>query len=212
MTNQEILNYKNYIYGIAKMFKNYKNKEDLYQAGCMGLINAYNHYNDSMNAKFTTYAYPYIVGEMYKLVTTDKNLKLNYNLNKLALKIEKANVLLAQKYNRYPTTKELAEYLEVSELDIINVLELNNPSLSLDYENNDNISLNDIIPSNTSDIDTMIALKEELAKLNELEKEVFIKKLNNYTQDEIASSLGINQVKVSRILTKTKEKIRQNIV
>ena len=110
MTNTELLNYNNYIYGIAKMFKNYKNKDDLYQAGYMGLINAYNNYDDSMNAKFTTYAYPYIVGEMYKLVTNDKNVKLNYNLNKLALKIEKATILLAQKYNRYPTYKEIASY------------------------------------------------------------------------------------------------------
>ena len=212
MTNEEILNYTNYIYGIAKKFKNYKNKEDLYQAGYIGLIDAYNHYENSKNAKFTTYAYPYIIGEMYKLVTKDKNIKLNYNLNKLSLKIEKANILLAQKYNRYPTTKELAEYLEINELDVINVLELNKESLSLEYELDENIKLCDTVSNNETNIDTLISIKDELNKLTDLEKEILTKKINNYTQEEIAKFLGINQVKVSRTLTKVKEKIRQNTV
>ena len=64
------------IYSISNYFKNYKSREDLYQAGCLGLIEAYKRYNPKMNAKFTTYAYPYILGEMRKLVREDKGIKI----------------------------------------------------------------------------------------------------------------------------------------
>ena len=50
-----------------------------------------------MNAKFTTYAYPYILGEMRKLVREDKGLKISREITKLNLKIEKAYILLSQK-------------------------------------------------------------------------------------------------------------------
>lgn len=68
MTNEQINDYSSYIYSIMKRFKNYKNKEDLFQAGCIGLINAYNRFDPSIGAKFTTYAYLDILGEMYKVV------------------------------------------------------------------------------------------------------------------------------------------------
>ena len=65
------------IYSIANYFKNYSNKEDLYQVGRLGLITAYKKYNPNMNCKFTTYAYPYILGEMRRLVREDKGIKIS---------------------------------------------------------------------------------------------------------------------------------------
>lgn len=213
MTNEDILKYSSYIYGIAKYFKNYKNKDDLYQAGYIGLINAYNNYTDK-GAKFTTYAYPYILGEMYKLVNDDKGIKICNNLKKLNLKIEKARIVLAQKYNRYPTTKELSEYLEIDEIEIIESIKSCNPIMSMDYEittNDKPISLEETISSRELDIDTLLSLKNELSNLTEQEKFILESNINNYSQEEIASILGINQVKVSRTLSKVKEKIRQNV-
>ena len=64
---QLILEYEKLIYSVMKIFRNYPNKEDLFQVGCIGLINAYNNYNSNINAKFSTYAYSYILGEMKKL-------------------------------------------------------------------------------------------------------------------------------------------------
>ena len=70
-----ILENQNLIYSITKYFENYKSKEDLFQAGCIGMILAYKNYDDTMNVKFTTYAYPYILGEMRKLIREDKGIK-----------------------------------------------------------------------------------------------------------------------------------------
>ena len=87
-----IMNNERLIYSIANYFKNYQSKEDLYQAGCLGLITAYKKYDPNMHCKFTTYAYPYILGEMRKLVREDKGLKISREITKLNLKIEKAYV------------------------------------------------------------------------------------------------------------------------
>lgn len=214
MTNEQILEYSNYIYGLTKYFKNYKNKEDLYQAGCIGLIMAYNRFDSNMGAKFTTYAFPFIIGEMYKLVSNDKGIKISSNYKKLNLKIEKVRILLSQSLNRYPTNKELAQYLEVDELDIIECMRANNPIMSMDYkiDNDDkNIILSDIISDEQIDIDTLIMLKQEMNKLNKEERYILESNLNNYTQEEIAKKLGINQVQVSRKLNKIKEKIKLKV-
>ncbi len=99
MTNQDIEKYSKLIYSIMKRFKNYANKDDLYQAGYIGLINAYQNYDSSYGAKFTTYAYPYILGEMYKQVCNDKSIKVGSKMNNLSLKLEKAINILARLMN-----------------------------------------------------------------------------------------------------------------
>lgn len=215
MTNDEIEKYSNYIYSIMKRFKNYNNKEDLFQAGCIGLINAYNRFNPNMGAKFTTYAYLDILGEMYKLVLQDRSLKIGTKMNKLNLKIEKANILLSQRLYRYPTIKELSDYLEVEEELIENCLKLNNPIINLDETiSNDGkeITYYDTISNNEIDYDTLVSLKDEINNLTEEEKYLLEKSLiDNYTQQEIATLLNINQVQVSRKITRIKEKIKQKI-
>ena len=85
---------KNLIYSIARYFENYSNKEDLFQAGCIGMILAYKNYDKTKNVKFTTYAYHYILGEMKKLIMEDKGIKISRNLQFLYLKIEKSRCLL----------------------------------------------------------------------------------------------------------------------
>jgi len=215
MTNEQINEYSNYIYSIMKRFKNYKNKEDLFQAGCIGLINAYNRFDPSMGAKFTTYAYLDILGEMYKLVMQDRSLKISTKMNKLSLKIEKANILLSQKLCRYPNIKELSEYLEIEEEIIENCLRLNNPVINLDETiNNDGkeITYYDTISNHEMDYDTLVALKQELSNLSDEERYLLEKSLiDNYTQQEIAEVLNINQVQVSRKINKIKDKIKQKI-
>ncbi len=215
MTNEQISEYSSYIYSIMKRFKNYKNKEDLFQAGCIGLINAYNRFDPNMEAKFTTYAYLDILGEMYKVVSQDKALKLGTKMNKLNLRIEKANVLLSQKLYRYPTIKELSDYLEIEEEIIENCLKLNNPIINLDETINKEgkeLTFYDTISNNDIDMDTLVALKQELNNLNDNERYLLEKNLvENYTQSELATILHTNQVQVSRKLNKIKEKIKSRI-
>ena len=73
---------QNLVYAMAHQFKNYNQKEDLYQVGDIGLIKAYQNYDETKGAKFTTYAFPYVLGEMKKLVREDKSYKVSRDIAK----------------------------------------------------------------------------------------------------------------------------------
>lgn len=204
------------IYKITHFFTNYTLKEDLFQVGCIGLIKAYQNYKEGYNTKFTTYAYPYILGEIKKYVREDKGIKVSRDISKLNLKIEKAYILLTQKLMREPTSNELASFLGIEEFLVIEALSTNNKIYSLDEPveyNEDTISLYEKIGTiETVDKETLITLKEELKNLDKDDYNI----INNHyfkdlTQNEIAQMLGINQVQVSRkekkILTKLKDKL-----
>lgn len=209
-----ILENKNLIYSITRYFEKYSNKEDLFQAGCIGMIMAYKNYNPDMNVKFTTYAYPYILGEMKKLVREDKSIKISRNIQLLNLKVEKANILLTQKLMRKPTILELADFLEIPIYMIEEAINSNKPIYSIDEPLNDegkDITLQDTI-GKTDDIDDLLLLREELSKLNPFEQQLINKRyINDLTQQQTAFELGISQVQVSRgeqkILTKLKSKL-----
>lgn len=207
---------ENLIYKITHYFTNYLSKEDLFQVGCIGLIKAYYNYKDTYNTKFSTYAYPYILGEIKKYIREDKGIKISRDITKLNLKIEKANLILTQKLMRIPTIDELAQYLGIDKYYISEALNSNNVIHSLDEpisENGKELTLYDTISNVESmDIDTLLALKHELSLLSEDEYRIINERyLQDKTQTQVADILGINQVQVSRyeqkILTKLKDKL-----
>lgn len=210
-----IIDNQNLIYKICSYFSKYENKEDLFQVGCIGLIKAYKNYNENMGAKFTTYAYPYILGEIKKYVREDKGLKISRDISKLNLKIEKATILLSQRLMREPSISEISLYLEIDEYLIVEALKSNNNIESIDKSINDDgkeMTLQDIIKVESLDIDSLIMLKEELNNLNSEEKTIINSRYNeDLTQSETAKNLGLTQVQVSRkeqkILMKLKDKL-----
>jgi len=210
-----ILNNEKLIYSITNYFKNYNCKEDLYQAGCLGLINAYKKYNPNMNCKFTTYAYPYILGEMRKLVREDKGIKISREITKLNLKIEKAYVLLTQKLMKEPTTYEIASFLEIPEYYVSEAILSLNKIKSIDEPVNGEgkeFTLQDVI-GKSNNIDDLILLRDSLSKLSEEEKELINNRyVNDYTQSETSKIIGMSQVQVSRKEHKVLEKLRQKMV
>jgi len=202
-----ILHNQKLIYKVAHYFDNGQNMEDLFQVGCIGLIDAYDNYKPEYGTKFTTYAYPYIMGEMKKYVRENRNIKISKEMVKLSLKIESAKNLLMQELMREPTIKELSHFLELPE-DIIMAALINLDSVSLDKENEVG-NLYDIIPSKMIDYSELIMLKEEIDALPEPDRTIIIKRyLNDLTQTEVARQLGTNQIFVSRCENKALKLIR----
>jgi len=203
------------IYSICNYFKNYQSKEDLYQAGCLGLITAYKKYNPNMNCKFTTYAYPYILGEMRKLVREDKGLKISREITKLNLKIEKAYILLSQKLMKEPTTKEIANYLEIPEYYVSEAILSLNKIKSIDEPVNSEgkeFTLQEVI-GESQNIDDLILLRDSLKNLNSEELELINNRyIKDYTQNETSKIIGMSQVQVSRKEHKVLEKLKQKMV
>lgn len=203
------------IYSICNYFKNYKSKDDLYQAGCLGLINAYKKYNPDMNCKFTTYAYPYILGEMRRLVREDKGIKVSREISKLNLKIEKAYILLSQKLMKEPSTLEIANFLEIPEFYVSEAILSLNKIKSIDEPVNSEgkeFTLQEVI-GNTDNIDDLILLRESLQSLNTEEQELINNRyIKDYTQTETSKIIGISQVQVSRKEQKVLQKLKNKMV
>ena len=200
---QLILKYEKLIYSVMKYFNNYSNKEDLFQVGCIGLINAYNNYNSNINVKFSTYAYSYILGEMKKLVREDKGIKISRNISKLYSQIENANMYLTQKLMRTPTLSEISLLLNIDEYLIVEALNSTNSLLDID----------DLQINNSDDYSNSFLLIEELNKLSMEELDLINKRyMQDMTQNEVAKSLGMSQVQVSRKEHKVLEKLKKQLV
>ena len=210
-----ILNNEKLIYSICNYFKNYSSKEDLYQAGCLGLISAYKKYNPNMNCKFTTYAYPYILGEMRKLVREDKGMKISREITKLNLKIEKAYILLTQKLMKEPSIEEIANYLEIPEYYVSEAILSLNKIKSIDEPVNSEgreLTLQEVI-GKYNNIDDLILLRDSLNNLTQEERTLINNRyVNDYTQSETSKIIGMSQVQVSRKEHKVLEKLKQKMV
>lgn len=209
-----IINNKPLIYSACKYFKGYSHMDDLFQVGCLGMIKAYKNYDSSSNCKFTTYAYPYILGEMKKLVREDKGIKISREISKLNLKIEKAYVLLSQKLMKEPSINEIADFLDIpysyvsdAILSLNKIRSLDQPVKSLE----NSLSLEEVIGSKDS-IDDLLVLKDYLSSISDEERSILENRLfKDYTQSETAKIMGISQVQVSRKEERAKKKIRQMV-
>ena len=211
---QAIYENQGLVYSIAGYFKNYRNKDDLYQAGYLGIINAYNHFDPNQGCKFSTYAYTYILGEMRKLIREDRGYKVSRSISKMNLLIEKAYILLSQKLMRYPKVKEIADYLNIDEYLVSEAIMSTHNIKSIDEPILDdaNCTLQEVI-GYSENVDDLIMLKDSLLKLNDKEKQLIENRyMNNLTQRETSDIMNMSQVQVSRKEKKILQKLKSSMV
>ena len=184
------------IYSVIKKFKGGE-IDDLYQAGCLGIIKAYQNYNSNNLVKFTTYAYPFIVGEIYKYFTNNRNIHMSPENIRLLYAIKRAKEKLTNHLGRVPSIDEIASFLEIDYLTLNNLLMMEDTeSLDYNYENN---SLYDFIKKEDISKDEKKKKKNAILSLNEEEKKLIKERyFNNVTQKELAYFYNTNQVKISR--------------
>ena len=176
-----ILKYEKLIWSIVNKYKSYFDKDDLFQVGVIGLINAYKNYDKKQNTKFSSYAYFYIFGEIKKYISESYLFKVSKELIKINTLVEKAKVLLSQKLQREPSYFEIALYLEIDEEKILEAKEATSLVESLDYKEEDEFSLYENI--NTSYNEKMISpeildLKKGIESLDEFSKELINNRYN----------------------------------
>lgn len=195
------------IYSIAKKFYN-NDLEDLYQQGVIGIIKAYKNYKEeNNNAKFSTFAYKYIFGEMYNHSMKRQGIKISKDTLKAYKSIVKVQDFLSQKLNREPSIYELSLYVEIAEEEIGKILDIANSILSLDsVETNINSDKNNSVSID----DSYIELRESLKCLDDEERKIIqYRYYCDYTQNEIAEKLNMTQVMVSRYEKKSLQKIKR---
>ena len=194
------------IYEFLSKYKNNYNIDDLYQAGSIGLIKAYKNYKENNIVKFSTYAYKYVLGEIIKCISNERNIKVSDEYISLYKKYLNVKKLLTNKYNREASFKEISEFMEIDESSLLNIIESVSFTKTIDDEifnyGNDFREI----------IDDKILIDNEIESLNEFDKLLIkYRYFDGLSQSETANALGISQVKVSRcekmILTKMKNNI-----
>ncbi|MCI7701520.1 MAG: sigma-70 family RNA polymerase sigma factor [Tenericutes bacterium] len=208
---EELLNYEGLVYGIIQRYTKYFEKDDLYQAGMVGLINAYHNFDSSQGTKFSTYAYYYVLGEVRKFVREAGLVKVSSDLVKLNQSIEKVREVMSQRLGREPTTTEISLFLEVDEEKIEEARVAALDVRSLDYSVDEELPefYNSVAAFDTETTPDILDLRSEIAKLPEEEKSLIIARYyEDMTQSEASRELGISQVQVSRKEGKILEKLR----
>ncbi len=200
-----LLDYDGLIYKIISKYPRKFDRDDLYQVGMLGLIDAYKHYNSTYGTKFSTFAYYYIVGEVNKYIRENSCVKVSKGLIELKQKILKCREIMTQKLGRKPTNLEVSLYLDEEEEVINNALIATDEVASIDEQINLLKSYDDTSPE-------VLDLKSEISKLSDEEKKlIYARYYNELTQSETSNILGISQVQVSRSEAKILKKLRENL-
>ena len=216
MLNDIVENNSRLIWSIVKRFKNNKYEtDDLFQIGAIGLVKSIKRFDNQYNVKLSTFAVPYIIGEIKRYLRDDGMVKVSRSLKELNIKIE---MLIKQyeKLGKELSINEIEKELKESKENILLALEANKEIKSIDEEfedSNENILFNKVkVESYEEDTIKKIILKQELEKLDEKERNIIILRyFYNKTQSQIASQYGITQVQVSRIEKRVLLKMRENI-
>ncbi len=175
--------------------------DDLYQAGCVGLIKAVDGFEPERGLKFSTYAVPVILGEIKRLFRDGGAVKVSRSLKELSLKATRLREQFSVVNGREPTIEELAVALEISPADAAQAVTAGLPPLSLtrhsDEENEHQIDLP--TDSHETSITDRLALEQLLAQLPDKDRQLIrLRYVARKTQQATADSLGMTQVQVSR--------------
>ncbi len=185
--------------------------DDLFQAGCMGLVKATDAFDTSRGVKFSTYAVPVILGEMRRLFRDGGTVKVSRSLKELSLKAVRQREQFSKREGREPTVGELAQLLSVSEEAVVEALGASAPPLSLTHEE-DSAEIDLPVSSPEELLSDLIALRQVVGQLEPRDRELIrLRYFGSKTQTQTAQVLGMTQVQVSRrekkILALLREKL-----
>lgn len=195
--------------------------EDLYQIGSIGLIKAIQRFDTSFEVRLSTYAVPYILGEIKRFIRDDGPIKISRSIKELNIKIIELQKEYLNKYGKEITLEQLAKELKTSKEDIAMALDSARPVNSIeDSQYRDNktdktISLIDQLSSGKdeeNEITNRITIKKLISELKDNEKEVILLRYyKGKTQMQVAKILGITQVQVSRIERKVLDNMKRKL-
>ncbi len=187
--------------------------DDLYQAGCVGLVKAADGFQPERGLCFSTYAVPLILGEIRHLFREGGAVKVGRSLQTLVLKAARMREKLAALHGREPTVEELAAAMEVEPAVAAQAIAAGMSPLSLtrwDGEEEEQIDLP--TPSPEEQLTDRLALRQLLAQLEDRDRQLIrLRYLGHQTQQATADRLGMTQVQVSRrekaLLASLREKL-----
>lgn len=208
------------IWSIVKRFKDRGHEmEDLYQIACVGFIKSIKRFNTNYDVKLSTFAVPYILGELKRYIRDDGPIKVSRSVKELLTKIKNAQNDFSKKNGREITINEISEILNVPVEDIAFALTSAKPLESIDeavYDDDSKTKLIDQISTNKDEANTIVnnlTLKGLLNSLEPREKQlIMLRYYKEQTQTQVAKILGITQVQVSRLEKKILNSMREQMI
>ncbi|WP_371749087.1 RNA polymerase sigma factor SigF [Streptomyces sp. NBC_00280] len=195
--------------------------EDIIQVGTIGLIKAIDRFELSRGVEFPTFAMPTIVGEIKRFFRdTSWSVRVPRRLQELRLDLARAGDELAQQLDRAPTVAELADRLDLSKDEVVEGMAASNAytASSLDAQADEDDSegaLSDRIgyeDHGIEGIEYVESLKPLIAGLPPRDRQILsLRFVANMTQSEIGEELGISQMHVSRLLSRTLQRLRKGL-
>lgn len=186
--------------------------DDLYQSGCIGLVKAYDAFDQERGLCFSTYAVPVIMGEVRRLFRDGGSVKVSRSLKELGMKISREKNKFEQSNSREPTVSELAYIIGVSPEEITEAVCANQSTVSLTVANDNEDSVEIDLPcvSEEDEITEKIMLDQAFARLDEIEKRIINHRyFESLTQSKTAKILNMSQVQISRAEKKILIKLRE---
>lgn len=174
--------------------------DDLYSAGCIGLLKAAEAFDCKRGVKFSTYAVPVILGEIKRLFRDGGTVKVSRSLKELSLKAVRVRDEMSKELGREPTLSELGKKLDTDECAIAEALSVSLPPVSLTDSSEEGGGQIDVAaPSPDVEIGDTVALRQVLEMMESKDRElIFLRYYKNFTQSAAAQKLGMTQVQVSR--------------
>ena len=180
--------------------------DDLFQVGVIGLIQAIDNFDPTLDVRFSTYGVPMIIGEIRRYLRDNNAVRVSRSLRDTAYHAMQIKEQLTVKNNREPSVEEIAEQMKLPKENVVLALEAIVEPVSL-YEpvfsdGSDTVYVMDQIGDDRDDATWLqeLALRDAIKSLSDREKRILtLRFFRGKTQMEVASEIGISQAQVSRI-------------
>lgn len=189
--------------------------DDLYSAGCMGLVKAVDAFDDQRGVKFSTYAVPVILGEIRRLFRDGGTVKVSRSLKELSMKAMRERERLILQKGTEPTISELAKALDVTAEQAAEAVSAACPTISLTESEDDGGGQLDVrVEASEERLLDQISVRQAITTLSQQDQKLIaLRYFSGRTQSETAAELGMTQVQVSRkekkILVALRERLRE---
>lgn len=188
--------------------------EELYAAGCLGLVKAYEKFDVTMGYTFSTYAVPVILGEIRRIFREGGTVKVSRGIKELGLKANAVREQLLKETMTEPTIAQIAEQLDVSPEQVALAIQAAQPVVSLTSAAEEEEHQMDVPVNGYEEaLAERMSLHTELAALQPEERQIILLRFyKNLTQSQTAKVMGMTQVQVSRKERKILQKMREKML
>ena len=185
--------------------------DELYQSGCMGLLKAYDAFDESRGLCFSTYAVPVIMGCVRRLFRDGGAVKVSRSVKELGLRIARERNRFEQLHAEEPTVSQLSKILGVDAEEITEALCATQSAVSLSFEGDKGLEEMDLpTVGYEEEVNQKISVEQAMESLSEKEKEIIkCRYFLKMTQSKTAEKLNMTQVQVSRAEKKILNKLRE---